>query len=484
MPLSVGHGFPTSEISNSTIEKIQHTNSLPHQRFWVKIKDFFCVTRQEEALNLILKLFHPEDKTTSQDVKHTWEQLQLLVSPGHQTCFGSTDSDPNINHFTIKDASLSITIDNDKYTIDNGNVESRFTYKLYNPEKTVNSFSPKETGCNTGVKTSTEIEEIYALKIQKYYSIFQRNLTKRGSISEEFTKMVYNGNRKNINGREYYLSKNYIPVYRPSEKIPYDKNEFGSFKHVTHKDRRFVALAANERNEEFDTANNFEHFNGLNSMKYGLVVRSDLIIARNAGPDLFTYQEKKTNFPLLAFKNAVNDLKTLHGRGVFLRDIKPENLAYDGKQVNFIDLDDRLGVNKETSPSISRFDIYGQESSYTPDFITTPLLNSIYKNHEHSDELIDKDTTHFLQAADEYALLLSMIEVTTYNKYINVDPKSTQPVCEKYLKSRNKEQAISWIEENIKPNYINSAKLLLTEPEKYAETAPNLHLADMLLFKE
>lgn len=51
------------------------------------------------------------------------------------------------------------------------------------------------------------------------------------------------------------------------------------------------------------------------------------------------------------------------------------------------------------------------------------------------------------------------------------------------MNKSNKTYFTPWLKENIKPKHHKSVKLLLTDPAKYADTAPKTHLADMLLFK-
>lgn len=525
MSFFVGHGFLSSEISNSTIDTIQRADSPPHLSLWEKIKDFFFSTHQEEALQLLFDLYHPKKETAREDVEATWERLKKLASPGYETCFGTIYSNPDTNNFTIERASLTITIDSqeNQYTIANGDIESRFTFNVYKPEKAVNTLNSDEIASNVKVKTPTEKEKASAIKIERYYMSFKRNLREIESKNEEFTKMVYNGSEKNINGRVYYFSRNYLPAYKPTKSCEIDSNKKGGFKHVISEDPIFVALAPNNPRKKFNTVNDFSKLTGLKTIKFGLAVSSELIIARNAGDDLFKYLSKNTNLPLLAFKNAVNDLKQLHERGVFLRDIKLQNLTYDydRKQVNFIDVDDRLGVHKKSDSFIPLFHTYGHEVIFTPKYITLGLINNIYTNDAGEFKLIHKDITQPLKVADEYAFLMIMIATTTddvalkaemaepktdivgkvkisnienmiYNEVNSDGLKELKDLRSKVkgeyinpgaMNSKNKEFFTKWISENIKPENINSINLLLTNPAKYAKKTPNIHLADMLLFK-
>jgi Sif protein len=512
MSISVGHGFLKSTIDDATINNMQAQETPPHLSLWEKIKDFFFSTHQEKALKLLFELFHPKDTTTIQNVRKTCEKFKKLVSPGFQHLFVIKNSNLDPDNYTITNTTISIIIDEYKYTINNG-VNTLYHYDIF--------------------KELSEKEKIAGIKILNYYKKFKYNLAKKENPNQEFTPMVYNGDKQEIKGRVYYLSKNHPPVYQPNTPIRHNNDEKGSFKHVTHKDERFVALAPNQLTEKFNPVNDCSHFQGLSSMKFGLAVTPELIIARNAGDDLFNYLSNNHCLSPLAFENAVNDLQKLHEKRVYLRDIKPENTAYDGRKVNFIDLDDRIGVHKETVSSIPSFDIYGEKVMCTPQYITLGLCSRIYTQKDGKQQLRKEDISQTLKVADEYAFLMTMIETTTNdtdlksaiaipktdimgiinqneiqdkldklkgeytNKKISIkyyeSHKNTLNIerlkIEKeyinsgVMNSKNEKHFTSWIDKNIKPEHIKSVKLLLTNPARYAEK-PNIHLAEMLLFKD
>lgn len=371
-------------------------------------------------------------------------------------------------------------------------------------------------------------EDISANKIQRYFRDHLKKLEnmKENSLytNEGFIKTTYDGNNKSIYNREYYHSKNkdHPIVYKPNG-IP-SGVEKGSYKIVTQKDHRFVALEPVVKTDDFETNNNFDDIKDIRSIKAGLAVSTNLIIARNAGECVSAYINSERKIPDSAFKNAVNDLKILHKRNVYLRDIKPENTTYDGKQINFIDVEDRIKIQEKASLPTLELNIYGNELSYTPNYISMGLFNGIYNNEgEHISDMTlrETDTRQYLKVADEYAFIMTMIVATTKNpelKYSIIDSKvdikrniiidkinsniniATDTTEKKELRleririrkeyihpgvmnKNNKEHFTSWLKGNIKPEHHKSVELLLTDPARYADSAPKTHLADMLLFK-
>ncbi|CNJ50408.1 hypothetical protein HB991_18905 [Yersinia mollaretii] len=371
-------------------------------------------------------------------------------------------------------------------------------------------------------------EVVAANKIKRCFRGHLEKLEKMKSeglyTNKGFIKTTYNGDNKSIHGREYYHSRNkdHPIVYKPSE-IP-SGVEKGSFKIVTRKDDRFVALEPIRKYDRFETDNNFKDIKDIRSINTGLAVSTKLIIDRNAGVCVSKYIKSGNTIPYGAFENAANDLKTLHQRNGYLRDIKPGNTAYDGKQINFIDIDDRISLKRKMLSLVSMFNIYGKEVIYTPKYMTEGLLHNIYKcSPTRSGRLILRKTsiTYSLRVADEYAFLMTMIASTTkgnnlkssINKaktdtlgikildnitdkiYNCNDVKELKHLNEWYNKTKseyiypgvmNKDNGkyfTPWLEANIKSEHHKSVRSLLTDPARYADTSPKTHLADMLLFK-
>ncbi|EPZ8124929.1 hypothetical protein ACXV6R_002792 [Yersinia enterocolitica] len=389
----------------------------------------------------------------------------------------------------------------------NGRIQEKLTSIINNEIPQL-----KTVGIDNSKTVSKEIQKI----IEEKAIILQDNM---------FTEIVYfeDKDKEDTTGRTYYISKNFPPVYKPNIPYVHPKNEQGASKYVVSKDYNFVALAPTEK-EKFSTENNFHDLKGLNSIKTGLVVAPELMISHNAGSCLIDYLNDNAPLPQSVFKNAVNDLKQLHERKTYLRDIKPANMAYDGKQVNFIDVDDRISVNRRAGIFDPVFNIYGKEVRLTLGYITQGLVNNIYKsNPSNPGETILKQIyiTDHHKIADEYAFLVTMIAATTKdnelkssieNAKVDImgvriinginndidqcsDRQEKNKLTDILIKTReeynntgimnknNKKYFTPWLKENIQPKYHKSVKLLLTDPARYADTAPKTHLADMLLFK-
>ncbi|EPZ8124928.1 hypothetical protein ACXV6R_002791 [Yersinia enterocolitica] len=231
-----------------------------------------------------------------------------------------------------------------------------------------------------------------------------------------FIKMTYHGNKVDFHNIQFYHHKEHSPVHMPNKIC--DGTEKGSFKKLTRKDDLFVALEPTEPNDLFATTNNFNDIKGAHRVKSGLAVSTTLIIARNAGMCVFDYiqDEKKDPIPISAFKSAINDLKILHKINNYLRDIKPENTAYDDKNINFIDVDDRVSDNARGKDPKVKFTLHGAPKIFTSAYITNDLKDKIYNNGFRLSN--NENIVNYLKSADEYALLLTTIATTTTSKVL------------------------------------------------------------------
>ncbi|ENA1773563.1 hypothetical protein ABF237_002234 [Yersinia ruckeri] len=329
-------------------------------------------------------------------------------------------------------------------------------------------------------------EKIAAKKIQLAFRehLIKNNRIKSSEFDEntDFIATTYNGNKKDLIGRTYFLNKNHPPVYLPNQ--PINGIEEGSFKHVIRKDKHFVALASNNKNKnkKFSMENKIDDLKGIKSVKFGLAVNHNLMIARNAGESLLNCIEKKNILPN-HFNNAVNDLKKLHNKHTYLRDIKPGNMAYDGKQINFIDVDDRVIITHNPYKNELKHTFLGAKVIYTKKYITKELLSHIYNKNKLATQ---PAVVKYLKAADEYAFITSMITATTHLTNIVSILNPTEINTKKYnstgtINSENRNILGSWLNENVKPKYHESIISLLTNPVDYAKKARKTYLSDMLL---
>lgn len=329
-------------------------------------------------------------------------------------------------------------------------------------------------------------EVISANKIKHYFRVHLKkleNMEENGLYTNKgFIKTTYKGNDKSIYNREYYHSRNkdHPIVYKPNEISVGVEN--GSFKTLTRKDHRFVALEPVDISDRFETDNNFNDINNIRSIKTGLAVSTKLIIAANAGICVSKYIKCGNIIPCEAFKNAVNDLKTLHKQNGYLRDIKPENTTYDGKQINFIDVEDRISKDTHSNHSTVKFKIYGEPCIYTKHYITSDLLQNIYDKH--SELSNNKDVVKYLKSADEYAFLLTFIAATSKSKGLrNTIISPTWARNPQKMSAINKVHLTKWVDQHVKSQDRHTVNLLLSAPDKHAILRNDVYLSDMLLFK-
>ncbi|WP_145520863.1 hypothetical protein [Yersinia mollaretii] len=327
-------------------------------------------------------------------------------------------------------------------------------------------------------------EVIAANKIKHYFRDHLEKLERMESeglyTDKGFIKTTYFGNNKSIHGREYYHSRNkdYPIVYKPSE-IPSGVEKGGS-KIVTKKDDRFVALEPIRKYGRFEKNNNFKDIKDIRSINTGIAVSTKLIIDRNAGVCISKYIKSGNTIPYGAFENAANDLKTLHQRNGYLRDIKPGNTAYDGKQVNFIDVDDRISKNTLGNHSTVKLKTHGEPCIYTENYITDNLLYEIYDKNDRISN--NKDVAKYLKAADEYAFLLTIIAATTkYRTLREAIISPTEVRNPRKLGFINKECIHEWVGQHVKSQHKCTVNLLFSAPDKYAVLNSDIYLSDMLL---
>lgn len=116
MDFHVGNGRPPASLINHTTR----SSTTPEMSLWESAKGFFCLENQPEALECILKIFHPSAGTTRGDVANIFEQLRTLANFG---CRENIQSGRHgENHFCILDENnreiLSVTIEaGERYTV-------------------------------------------------------------------------------------------------------------------------------------------------------------------------------------------------------------------------------------------------------------------------------------------------------------------------------------------------------------------------------
>ncbi|CED79079.1 Conserved hypothetical protein [Candidatus Hamiltonella defensa (Bemisia tabaci)] len=334
-----------------------------------------------------------------------------------------------------------------------------------------------------------KIKEESARKIQEYFRRHVKRVreAKRnhyGIVSSE----PYDGTKPEHKGRIYYFQINdqgiLCAMYSPTEK-PESPIE-GAFKKVTGMDGNFVELKKVKGNSFGKEINDNGDLKDTFTVIPSIAVNGNTIIARFGGDNLFDYLQKKNFINSAHFENAVKDLTTLHKRSTYLTDIKVENFTYDGKNVNFIDVDNRVKIDP-IKPKIIKPDM-------TAACTTTKLLRVLRP------DAFDKIFSFFLtpeaaaakkpylKVCDEYAFLLAMIEATTRKSEsriaFNAVPIGNMDQINGMMNDKNKSYFRKWIQKHVKPEFHSNVESILRDPHEYAEKSSNPpYLSDMLLFK-
>ncbi|ASX25911.1 hypothetical protein [Candidatus Williamhamiltonella defendens] len=313
------------------------------------------------------------------------------------------------------------------------------------------------------------LQNISARKIQEYFRKHVERVKKDtpngyGIVSSE----PYNGTKPEHKGRIYYFQINdqgiLCAMYSPTQ-AP-DVSMEGSSKYVDRIDKNFVRLInlsdrfrknINENGDLKDT-----------SVIPGIAVDSHTMIARFGGDNLVDYL-KKNNPPLnlSCFEKAAVDLNLLHSRGSFLADIKPQNLTFDGKNVNFIDVDDRIIMaDEEEAMNLHDRRTIGYIHSELRKYVALDINDIEYLVND--DEIWFNLIPSLYKIADEYALLVSMMEST-------MEPNRSNSSAMTDIKNRGysrmndteKQPIIDWIENNVKTQHRQNIKEILTNPYQY-----------------
>lgn len=237
------------------------------------------------------------------------------------------------------------------------------------------------------------------------------------------------------------VRRRYPVAYVPPP-IALDKRA-GSSKQVVGEDHNFVALQAKQDRQFLPNVHDAELL-PYATVCVGLRIDETMMVAHHAGMDLYTHWLKpQPELPLSAFLPALADLDAMHENGIYLIDIKPENLAYDGRKIQFIDVDDRVHWHPERHPYLN----------CTPDWSDADLM-----------QLAGESNARVcLQAADLSGMLHCLIGSTS------PDPAFAHQVRNGGRYAAHPAQFQAWVEAFIKPEYHQHMILLLSEPRALAE---------------
>ena len=103
MSLYVGNSFNTASVNTERVINTQHDPHSEETNLWKGVKEFFCSTHQEEALQCIDKLSrYDELHLDPEEIKDIFTKLSELISPGWKEQL-HIDDDCALNEYTIRE---------------------------------------------------------------------------------------------------------------------------------------------------------------------------------------------------------------------------------------------------------------------------------------------------------------------------------------------------------------------------------------------
>ena len=318
---------------------------------------------------------------------------------------------------------------------------------------------------------ATDAINTAATKIQTAFRDFKErqavaiNQAKRAGESYAF--MNYKATEERGRCYVFDVTKQQKAIYAPKQEPASEL--CGSSKYVAGMDQRFVALAPRTPRHAFNPADNQKMaiLRGMTSVKLNTIVSRYLMIAANGGTDISEMIYRGQTINVNAFRNAAQNLKLIHESNIYLVDIKPDNMTYDGKNACFIDVDSFI------APGAS-----AQDAIYTIDYTTDKLLNK------------SESGSAYLKTMDEYAFLLTMMESTIKDQSFSdgmTNQSSFQSrdgfIAKGNLTEANNRICHEWIEKNVRPQYRSDVVAMLENPVNYTEAwRHKVALSDMLNF--
>ncbi|GGY20729.1 hypothetical protein [Paludibacterium paludis] len=353
-------------------------------------------------------------------------------------------------------------------------IDGKTVFKHAFPSNVIDAHAFLANKGNNGTLPATSdvktlIDHYAAMRIQRRFRAFRTMLCQRredaAKRGETFAKTTGSDNKT------YYFNALapksrvvYAPGTRPQAVLK------GGFKHVTGMDRRFVALAPNSPGDTFNLSGPQPALPELATLYSPTVVENRVMIVRNAGRELWEDIARNIIHGSGEFRQALLDLRALHRQGFYLTDVKPENLAFDGQRINFIDTDGH--VHKSRFPA---------KVIHSPAYTTLTLYLG-----QCDTEQSPAQRESFFQTTDEYGLLMAMIGATAISPEIrdawwNSHDPSTDLTRLGAMNDANKAHFVGWIARHGKPEHHENLVALLTHPARFALDRPaGLHLADML----
>ncbi|MCT4541648.1 hypothetical protein NSY55_26485 [Pseudomonas aeruginosa] len=279
------------------------------------------------------------------------------------------------------------------------------------------------------------------------------------------------------------------PVRRPTLRYPIaagpevdNATVQGRFKKVQVFDKRYIALGPVEaRPFVHRDERRLDPLRGIASLVFSTVINKALIIARNAGTDLFAYLGKGGQLPLAVFQPLVLDLDQLHALpergGAFLGDLKLENTCIRlplGKPLppgplppaRLVDFEDDVVFGDEL-PQLTPAHAHG-----TRECITDGLVHGIFQGP-------GANRAAMASARGHYAMVLMMLAATAHPgsalRRIALCEHRRLPVPDRYpgvMHAENAHAFEPWIEQHVVPEHADNVRELLKNPARFALTCP------------
>lgn len=329
-------------------------------------------------------------------------------------------------------------------------------------------------------------QKVAAKKLQKHARRFlaRKNLScmlaERVGSTDGYNRFcMTHPRRKDYLGNplKYYFDKDGIApaVRRPMGKkseCSVDESIKGAEKQLTAKEKNFVELVSlKKRGFSKRKSRKFieiaRHLAPYSSCRSGVQIDGRTLLAQSGGKDMKAMMKAHPDggYRINDFKQSCADLKNMHQRHIFLRDIKAENMTVrtlnsGTKQVMFIDTDEAA------VPTLNNY----AEKSYTASMTTQGIIEGQMRGD-----------LSVIRAGDNYAKLLLMTEAThrIFRGYPKLDGPgvvdedgvwhhtgSYQIFRDTKLTAQNYSSYKDWVDEYIKPEYRTSVMRFLLNPAK------------------
>lgn len=284
-------------------------------------------------------------------------------------------------------------------------------------------------------------------------------------------------------GKVFYCSpRGHRSLWYPvAEGAPPAVEVGGRFKRAAVWDHRFIALEPTDRPFAHRDERRLDPLRSIASLVFSTVINESLIIARNAGTDLYAYLGNGGQLPLRVFQPLVLDLDRLHALpergGAFLGDLKLENTCIrlpSGKPLPpgplpsacLIDFEDDVVFGDELAQLVPA------HAHGTRECITDGLVHGIYQGPV-------ANRAAMASARGHYAMVLILLAATAEPgsalRQIALCKHRRLPVPDRYpgvMHAENAHEFEPWIEQHVVREHADNARALLMDPAQFALARP------------